>query len=77
MIYLYMVRVKIKGTTCCLYNIYTVVTTSHGIAAWLLVTYQEVWTENGHLPNWELEEALMLACVKCVGMAGCDIPAPR
>ena len=28
-----MVTVKIKGTACCLYNVYTVVTTSHGITA--------------------------------------------
>ena len=27
------VRVKIKGTACCLYNVYTVVTTSHGITS--------------------------------------------
>ena len=30
-----MVTVKIKGTACSLYNVYTVVTTSHGITAWL------------------------------------------
>ena len=30
-----MVTVKIKGTACSLYNVYTVVTASHGIAAWL------------------------------------------
>ena len=30
-----MVTVKIKGTACSLYNVYTVVTASHGITAWL------------------------------------------
>ena len=28
-----MVRVKIKDTACCLYNVYTVVTTSHDITS--------------------------------------------
>ena len=28
-----MVTVKIKGTTCSLYNVYTVVTASHGVTA--------------------------------------------
>ena len=28
-----MIREEIKDTTCCLYNVYTVVTTSHGISS--------------------------------------------
>ena len=31
-----MVRVKIKGTACCLYSVDTVVTTSHGITSLVL-----------------------------------------
>ena len=34
-----MVIVKIKGTTCCLYNVYTVVTMSHGITAMTIGSY--------------------------------------
>ena len=30
-----MVTVRIKGTACSVYNVYTVVTASHGITAWL------------------------------------------
>ena len=31
--YCTMVTLKIKGTTCCLYSVYTVVITSHGITS--------------------------------------------
>ena len=29
------ITIKIKGTACSLYNVYTVITASHGITAWL------------------------------------------
>ena len=37
-----MVTVKIKGTACCLYNVYTVVTTSHGITSLALAVISQL-----------------------------------
>ena len=41
-----MVTVKIKGGACCLYNVYTVVTISHGITSGSYTTY---WVEQLYL----------------------------
>ena len=51
-----MVTVKIKGTSCCLYNVYTVVTTSHGITAmtwqlyhsWAVIPWLDSYTMGGY-----------------------------
>ena len=37
-----MIRVKIEGTACCVYNVYTVVTTSHGITSLALAVIPQL-----------------------------------
>ena len=46
-----MVTVKIKGTACCLYYVYTVVTTSHGITSLALAVIPQLgsYTTAGQL----------------------------
>ena len=73
-----MVTVKIKGTTCCLYNVYTVVTTSYGITAVTRQIYhrQGTYTTAGQLYHGKVQGVVYIVqATYTIALLNCTLEA--